>query len=111
MGVAGAEFLLPVTSTEKKNDITITAVQGCYISFDPGSFHPEKNTILLPKLEEMEEIQNLAEKNRIFHWQKLLNNHGYNNKTDVERWQTLDHPRSINPNMINHVPQQLPIIF
>ena len=82
MGVAGAEFLLPVTSTEKKkkNDITITAVQGCYISSDPGSFHPEKNTILLPKLEEMEEIQNLAEKNCIFHWQKLLNNHGYNNK-------------------------------
>ena len=33
------------------------------------------------------------------------------NKTDVERWQTLGHPRSINPNMINHVPQQLPIIF
>ena len=33
------------------------------------------------------------------------------NKTDVERRQTLDHPRSINPNMINHVPQQLPLIF
>ena len=33
------------------------------------------------------------------------------NKTDVERRQTLGHPRSINPNMINHVPQQLPIIF
>ena len=32
-------------------------------------------------------------------------------KTDVERRQTLGHPRSINPNMINHVPQQLPIIF
>ena len=26
------------------------------------------------------------------------------NKTDVERQQTLGHPRSINPNMINHVP-------
>ena len=34
-----------------------------------------------------------------------------NNKTDVERRQTLGHPRSINPNMINHVPQQLPLIF
>ena len=32
-------------------------------------------------------------------------------KTDVKRRQTLGHPRSINPNMINHVPQQLPIIF
>ena len=32
-------------------------------------------------------------------------------KNDVERRQTLGHPRSINPNMINHVPQQLPIIF
>ena len=28
------------------------------------------------------------------------------NKTDVEPWQTFGHPRSINPNMINHVPQQ-----
>ena len=34
-----------------------------------------------------------------------------NDKTDVERRQTLGHPRSINPNMINNVPQQLPIIF
>ena len=33
------------------------------------------------------------------------------NKTDVERRQTLGHPRSINPNMINHVPQQSPLIF
>ena len=33
------------------------------------------------------------------------------NKTDAERRQTLGHPRSINSNMINHVPQQLPIIF
>ena len=32
-------------------------------------------------------------------------------KTDVERRQTLGHPRSINPNMINHVPQQSPLIF
>ena len=32
-------------------------------------------------------------------------------KTDVERRQTLGHPRSINPNMINHVPQQPPLIF
>ena len=31
------------------------------------------------------------------------------NKTDVERRQTLGHPRSINPNMINHVPQQSPL--
>ena len=29
----------------------------------------------------------------------------------VERRQTLGHPRSINPNMINHVPQQSPLIF
>ena len=35
----------------------------------------------------------------------------YINKTDVERRQTFGHSRSINPNMINHVPQQLPIIF
>ena len=34
-----------------------------------------------------------------------------NNKTDAERRQTLGHPRSINPNMINHVPQQSPLIF
>ena len=33
------------------------------------------------------------------------------NKTDVERRQTLGHPGSINPNMINHVPQQSPLIF
>ena len=33
------------------------------------------------------------------------------NKTDVGRRQTLGHPRSINPNMINHVPQQSPLIF
>ena len=33
------------------------------------------------------------------------------NEIDVERRQTLGHPRSINPNMINHVPQQLPTIF
>ena len=33
------------------------------------------------------------------------------NKTDAERRQTLGHPRSINPNMINHVPQQSPLIF
>ena len=33
------------------------------------------------------------------------------NKTDVERRQTLGHPKSINPNMINHVPQQSPLIF
>ena len=33
------------------------------------------------------------------------------NKTDVERRQTLGHPISINPNMISHVPKQLPIIF
>ena len=33
------------------------------------------------------------------------------NKTDVERRQTLSHLRSINPNMINHVPQQSPLIF
>ena len=32
-------------------------------------------------------------------------------KTDAERRQTLGHPRSINPNMINHVPQQSPLIF
>ena len=32
-------------------------------------------------------------------------------KTDVERRQTLGHPRSINPNMINHVPQQSPLIL
>ena len=32
-------------------------------------------------------------------------------KTDVGRRQTLGHPRSINPNMINHVPQQSPLIF
>ena len=32
-------------------------------------------------------------------------------KTDVERRQTLGHRRSINPNMINHVPQQSPLIF
>ena len=39
-----------------------------------------------------------------------LGHHNFN-KTDVKRRQTLGHPRSINPNMINHVPQQLPIIF
>ena len=33
------------------------------------------------------------------------------NKTDVERRQTLGHPGSINPNMINHIPQQSPLIF
>ena len=33
------------------------------------------------------------------------------NKTDVGRRQTLGHPKSINPNMINHVPQQSPLIF
>ena len=33
------------------------------------------------------------------------------NKTDIERWQTLGHPRSINPNMINHVAKQSPLIF
>ena len=33
------------------------------------------------------------------------------NKTDAERRQTLGHPRSINLNMINHVPQQSPLIF
>ena len=33
------------------------------------------------------------------------------NKTDVERQQTLGHTRSINPNMINHVPQQSPFIY
>ena len=33
------------------------------------------------------------------------------NKTGVERRQTLGHLRSINPNMINHVPQQSPLIF
>ena len=33
------------------------------------------------------------------------------NKTDVERRQTLGNPRSINPNMINHVAKQSPIIF
>ena len=32
-------------------------------------------------------------------------------KTDVERRQTLGHPRSINPNMINYVPQQSPLTF
>ena len=32
-------------------------------------------------------------------------------KTDVERRQTLGHPGSINPIMINHVPQQSPLIF
>ena len=32
-------------------------------------------------------------------------------KTNVERRQTLGHPRYINPNMINHVPQQSPLIF
>ena len=32
-------------------------------------------------------------------------------KTGVERRQTLGHLRSINPNMINHVPQQSPLIF
>ena len=31
-------------------------------------------------------------------------------KTAVERRQNLCHPRSINPNMINHVPQQSPLI-
>ena len=47
--------------------------QGCYISSDPGNFRkfprkfpPGRNTILPPKLEEMEEIQNLAEKNPAF---------------------------------------------
>ena len=29
------------------------------------------------------------------------------NKTDVERWQTLGHPRSINPNMIKYVANHL----
>ena len=43
--------------------------------------------------------------------QMLLLNSGIWNKTDVERRQTLGHPRSINPNMINHVPQQSPLIF
>ena len=33
------------------------------------------------------------------------------NKTNVKRRQTLRHPRSINPNMINHVPQQSPLIL
>ena len=40
-----------------------------------------------------------------------LTGHIRYNKTDVERRQTLGHPRSINPNMINHVPQQSPLIF
>ena len=46
-------------------------------------------------------------------WLILANEHPVTavNKTDVERRQTLGHPRSINPNMISHVPQQLPIIF
>ena len=33
------------------------------------------------------------------------------NKTDDERRQTLGHPRSINPSMINHVAKQSPLIF
>ena len=37
--------------------------------------------------------------------------HSKLDKTDVERRQTLGHPRSTNPNMNNHVPQQLPLIF
>ena len=37
--------------------------------------------------------------------------HSYVNKTDVGRRETLGHRRSINPNMINHVPQQSPLIF
>ena len=46
------------------------------------------------------------------HYERLHNhNKAKYNKTDVKRRQTLGHPRSINPNMINHVPQQLPIIF
>ena len=32
-------------------------------------------------------------------------------KTDVERRQTLGHPSSINPYMLNHVPQQSPLIL
>ena len=32
-------------------------------------------------------------------------------KTDAECQQTLGHPRSINPNMINHVAKQSPLIF
>ena len=35
----------------------------------------------------------------------------YQNKTDVERRQNLGHPRPINPNKINHVPKQSPLIF
>ena len=46
---------------------------------------------------------------RVMNDQDKQNNSG--NKTDVERRQTLRHPRSINPNMINHVPQQLHFIF
>ena len=42
---------------------------------------------------------------------KVINVFAIFDKTDAERRQTLGHPRSINPNMINHVPQQSPLIF
>ena len=49
----------------------------------------------------------------LIHWRKYAAQGGValTNKTDVERRQTLSHPWSINPNMINHVPQQSPLIF
>ena len=54
-------------------NVFIHCGQGCCISSDPGNFQkfprkfpPERNTILPPKLEEMEEIQNLAEKKSHF---------------------------------------------